>query len=182
MKRFRPLKPDTPSVYTSITRLGASWARRLGTREKHWDAGVEAVAEETLRFWQGVTSGTVSTRTLRRLGHPFGRGASAAEMRGGAKAQRGSPRGRARIPLLPINRQTGALRDTLHIRKIRPGEFSVGTRAPHAPFVLAPRGTDKMVPRGFMRGSRLPAPGPAGALDRYVAFLRRELRRHITGK
>ena len=182
MKRFRPLKPDTPSVYTSVSALGDAWARRLGRREKHWDAGLEALANGALDFWKATTAGTVSSDMLAKLGHPFGRGATSAHRQAGGRAQRGSPRGRARIPLLPINRQTGRLHDTLHLQKLGERQWSVRTTAPHAKFVLSPVGTRYMVPRGFMRGSLLPNPGPAGALDRYVAYLRRELRRHITGQ
>lgn len=180
--QFRRPPKLTQSSYSTVWALTNSWRRRLGEREKHWQGGVQAVASEALDFWKRTTSGTTSEATLAKLGHPFGRGATSAHRQAGGRAQRGSPRGRARIPLLPINRQTGRLHDTLSMVRLRDGEWSVQTRAPHAKYVLAPRGTELMVPRGFMRGSMLPNPGAAGALDRYVASLRRELRRHITGQ
>lgn len=80
-----------------------------------------------------LTSGTVKTATLRRLGHPFSR-----------------RHPKPLIPALPINVQTGRLRKSVRIvatgkRPIYRVQFTV----PYAKYVLALHGTQRMVPRRF---------------------------------
>src|SRR5688572_8509120 len=63
---------------------------------------IEDMKREALR----LTSGTVSTAELRRMGHPYGRRRTGTRRRG---AQRGS------LPRLPIHRQEGALQRSLRV-------------------------------------------------------------------
>lgn len=87
----------------------------------------------------GLTSGTVKTRTLRRLGHPFGR--------------RGSGRKRGTLPTLPINAQTGRLRASFQKVRTSSGSgrvsYDLTNTAPYAKYVLSLGGTTKMVARRF---------------------------------
>ena len=88
-----------------------------------------------------LVSGKVSKSTLRRLGHPFGKTA------GGRK--------RGKLPLLPINVQTGRLKRSLERRKISSHSsdrvYDIGFDAPYAKYVLAIGGTKRMVSRGYWR-------------------------------
>lgn len=76
--------------------------------------------------------GQVSTKTLRRMGHPFGR-------TGGLK--------RGRLAGLPINEQTGMLRANVRAWKTDADSYLLGATVPYAKFVLHPAGTRKMVAR-----------------------------------
>lgn len=92
---------------------------------------------------RGLTSGTTSTATLIRMGHPLGR------RLGGRK--RGS------LPTLPINAQTGKLRGSWRRYKVDlSGKtyYDVIPTVPYAKYVLAVGGTTKMVARGFWREMR----------------------------
>lgn len=97
-----------------------------------------------------LTSGVTSTATLRKLGHPFGRTA-AGRARGVSAAVRARTRYRGAVPLLPINRQTGGLQQSLRVEGPTGAKhsYSVAFTADYAAFVLSPTGTKKMVARGF---------------------------------
>lgn len=92
----------------------------------------------------GLTSGTVKTKTLRKLGHPFGR--------------RASGRKRGRLPVLPINAQTGRLRAGFtRVKVLGSGgkiHYDLSNKAPYAKYILSLGGTTKMVSRGFWRELR----------------------------
>ena len=140
-----------------------------------------------------VTSGTVSTSQLRRLGHPFARGASSAEstpkgaMRGASKKRRQRVGITGVVPLLPINKQSGKLRGGTFMRRTssRPLTFVVGSDVAYAKYIFAPAGTKRMVGRGVMSGKDLGIVGKTGILERRwkarnVALLRvlKEKQRH----
>lgn len=107
-----------------------------------------------------LTAGSVSTRQLRSMGHPFGRSGGQGSDTGGRGVRKklgvvGSKgqtthRGGVLRPL-PINRQTGKLRRGKFVRGpmgIRRA-YDIGSSAPYEPFILSPTGTSKMVARGF---------------------------------
>jgi hypothetical protein len=99
---------------------------------------VNDMKQEALR----LTSGTVSSDTLRAMGHPYARRRTQGRRRGG---QRGS------LPRLPINVQTGTLRKSLRVFKRtshRGISWQLQFTSPHA-IVLSPGGTSTMVARGF---------------------------------
>lgn len=130
-----------------------------------------------VRDHASLTSGGVSTRRLRQMGHPFGRQRSqdrSTGVRGVVKGPRvlfGQEKRRNRLRKgvlmpLPINKQTGRLRRSFW----RTGPIGadrrvdMGFRAPYAKYVLSPEGTQKMVARGFhSHGSGI---GQLGAISK----------------
>lgn len=106
-----------------------------------------------------LTSGTISKGRLKALGHPFGRGDSAEESTSFGLA-RGTGRGQQKVPLLPINRQSGRLQRSLKWfgPRGRDLEYRVWFDAPHARYITHPSGTKKMIGRGLR--------GPKGQLRR----------------
>lgn len=104
----------------------------------------ELMARATLKDVEQSVSGSVKTSTLRKMGHPYGRGFT------GPKGK-----GRGRLPGLPIHVQTGRLRGSVFMEK-RSGSgrqsFAVGFRLPSTDprrYVVSRTGTRKMVARGF---------------------------------
>lgn len=108
------------------------------------------IADLALQDAIELTSGGISERTLRKLGHPFGRNA----VRG--TATRGRMRGSAKgfIPLLPINEQSHKLHDALRLDPIEElgATQSFGLMAgdvEYAKYILSDSGTVFMIGRGF---------------------------------
>lgn len=95
----------------------------------------ERIAREALKDAYELTSGTVPTKTLARMNHPFGRGF-------------GSKRGtRGRLPALPVNVQSGRLRWAIYMEK-RGNTYAIGFRGPdYAKYVLSRTGTKNMLTR-----------------------------------
>lgn len=120
------------------------------------------------------TQGSISTKALAEMGHPFGRSGAGARGVKAAKRKKfagaGAIRGyetdkagrwknsvkpqvnsRGAVNPLPINRQTGKLRKSLRVTgpsgPLR--IYRAGFTAEYAGFVLSPKGTSKMVARGF---------------------------------
>lgn len=120
-------------------------------------SGHEELAKAGYSDGHELTMGRVKTKTLRQLGHPFGRGTSKATWtptgtkRGLRTKDARKLFGKSTIPTLPINRQTGRLRGSLYRRRDSGGiqSFVVGFSAPHAQYVLAVKGTERMVARGY---------------------------------
>src|SRR5207248_385674 len=105
-------------------------------------SALNATVYEVQQYMLRQTSGATSSLQLRRLNHPFGRGAL-------------TPSGRLRgsHPLLPINVQTGRLQRSFVVRPYR-NSFAIGARlgftAAYARFVLRAGGTRFMRARGFL--------------------------------
>lgn len=123
--------------------------------------GHEEIAKGGREDLVGVTGGSISSRQLRLMGHPYGRGASA-KQRGDTKLMR------KKAPLLPINKQTGKLRGGVFLRRASGGtqSFDVGSSAKHSAFIFHPAGTKKMVGRGVMSGKQIGFNGPTGFLEK----------------
>jgi len=102
------------------------------------------IADGGTADYHDLLRGGVSSKTLRRMGHPFGRRLQASKP--------GAGRVRGTLPLLPINRQTGRLIASIQLRPADGGTqaFHVGPTASagRSMFVLSPGGTSKMVARG----------------------------------
>jgi hypothetical protein len=111
---------------------------------KQADAGLQDVIE--------LTGGTVTTETLRKLGHPFGRGVSYGAgnaPRGASKAKLAKFGFKKNIPALPINQQTGKLRRSFRKRKRGNAWEVVSGGVEYAKFILSHDGTAIMVTRGL---------------------------------
>jgi hypothetical protein len=114
-----------------VRRISKPW---IPYDKRQFRSGVNAAIKEMGKIAVELTSGTVSTRELRRMGHPFSR-----------------RRPQASVPKLPINKQSGNLQDAIRIvRRVRGDgeEIYLQVNSPHA-MVLAKGGTSRMVPRGF---------------------------------
>jgi len=108
-----------------------------------------------------LTGGRVTTRQLRAMGHPYGRRAGSSSniktKRTTLGRQRNIKGTRARLPALPINRQSGRLQDAIRLSR-RSGSGKVAqtyilqvlrNMAPYAKYILSLSGTIKMVTRPF---------------------------------
>lgn len=104
-----------------------------------------------------LTGGNISTKQLRAMGHPFGRGLSSKSstasglMRGNRSKKVNA--GRRFVTPLPINKQSGRLRSGIFMRQVSGGTLSyiVGSDAPYEPFILSPSGTKRMIGRGVFK-------------------------------
>lgn len=177
------------SVYRDLRSMADSWERRARLREGDYDGAIREWASECGAFLRRMMSGAITRRQLRRLGHPFGRGSNPAQSGEGYRSVRGADRakarriiGRANVPPLPINVQSGRLRRSVYVRRAGPMDWRTGASAPYARYILSPVGTRRMVGRGLITGRNLPHRGPVGALERYARLTARTLRRMLTGR
>jgi hypothetical protein len=136
----------------------ARFAKMTGDIRK----GHREIVREAWQDAQELTSGAITSKQLAAMGHPFGKGASAAlstpsgRRRGASVASRRKHMGGGSLTGLPINRQTGALQRSRYMRKVSGGaqRFDVGFSAAHGKYVLAVRGTQRMVARGYWREAK----------------------------
>ena len=162
-------------VHHSATALYDAQLKRFATMGMTMREGHRDIAHKCFGRMSHYTRGGISQKTLNRLGNPFGRGASAAErtptglMRGADPAKAKKHTGRVKIPLLPINRQSGKLRQGMYLRKtFFPGAlqaFALGSDVKYAKYILHPAGTKKMVGRGIWGGKML-GQSKAGAIEK----------------
>lgn len=122
----------------------------------------EFVVREAEAFKREILSGPITTKELRRMGHPFARkrmsrrGFERTAMKGGqrlsVKMRHGVvPTVGIAIPRLPINKQSGRLRSGVRLNPVstHPLSYEIGVgQVPYAKYILSPKGTKKMVPRG----------------------------------
>ena len=103
-------------------------------------------------------SGGISSKELRRRGHPFGRRKNrvTTPMYGRGMVKQGHRVHKTKVttptPLLPINRQKGTLAKSFRVipeQGIGLQSFRMQFTARHAKFILNPKGTKKMVGRGY---------------------------------
>jgi len=150
--------------FTDPAKMLAHMRRRAAVAVRDMSQFTEWSAREGYDdAFTGMSGGT-SSDELARMGHPYGRGASAASN----YANAGNVLKRGRAPMLPINRQSGRLRASLRLGTAGKGRFDlgIGRGVPYAQYILHPAGTVKMVGRGLM-GWRKRNPGyPAGLLER----------------
>lgn len=129
----------------------------------------ELLAKFGREDFEDLTKGQIKTKTLRAMGHPFARqrvriqGAQRGVVKGSAgqfknAGLKGQVNARGVVKRLPINIQKGTLRRGIRLvyRGGSSREFVLFSSAPHAKYVLHPKGTDLMVPRGML--------GPNGEL------------------
>lgn len=136
------------ATFRSAAELAKHQRSRARKVRRSLDVGSKAVAEEMRKEAIRLTSGTVTTKQLREMGHPYARRRTGTRRRG---RQRGT------LPRLPIHRQSGRLQKSLRVfRRMssRGISWQIQFTAPHSPFVLAPGGTENMVARGFWAAMR----------------------------
>lgn len=129
-----------------------AWANRLDRHASDVKKGVADLARASRLDWMTFTRGSVSSRELRAMGHPFGR--TGAFQRGQTRAGRRGRFGpqfttRGVLRPLPINRQTGRLYAGIRMVQAGSDAWEISSSAPYARYILAPEGTSKMVGRGF---------------------------------
>lgn len=144
--------------HTTLTSLRVAQRARFEGIKHDIHAVHKMMATDGKEDFSELTSGAVSTKTLRAMGHPFGRLVSGDISTGGRGvrnrqkfAQHLTRRGA--LPLLPINKQTGKLHGAITL---------IGPTGPNfrydlfsnvrdgRQFVLKPGGTSKMVGRGLL--------------------------------
>lgn len=156
-------------VYTTPAQLAMAQRVRFLAAAANMVKVHEILAKSSEEDFVELTSGTITTRELRRMGHPFARsssvaGASRGIVKGDVKKWRlssgvkGQITARGMVNRLPINVQTGRLRSSITLSGPTGGqrEYRLFAAAPHARYVLSPKGTRRMVPRGLL--------GPDGVL------------------
>jgi hypothetical protein len=168
------------SVYRDVRTLAIAQRKRLRATQATMEKGHTMIAIEGREDLHELTAGKISSKTLRKLGHPYGRGSSP----GAGKLQRASGRaktkaatGRASVPLLPINKQSGKLRRGIFLRRSSGGKqaYALGSGARHAKYIMNPAGTSKMVGRGVMTLNN----PKMGMLERRWHARNRELIEHV---
>jgi hypothetical protein len=130
----------------------------MGTARQQW----RQIPEGGYRDLKEFTSGSISSATLREAGYPYARRADSAgnrlgTARGASKsyAKRNPRSTKGFAPLLPINRQTSALHNSVtlwHRSSAFTLESSVGFdkgKAGKSLYAVAPKGTRHVVPRGL---------------------------------
>lgn len=129
------------ATHTTSASLLMAQTRRFAAMQGDAESLLRKVAQEGLADCYRDTSGGISSKTLRRLGHPYARRASL------SVAKHRGVKGIA--PLLPINVQSGRLRRSFDLRKAGRWDWSIWNKAPYARWVLLDGGTRTTVGRGF---------------------------------
>lgn len=142
---------------------------------------VQKIAMESLQDGINLSGGRISSDQLKAMGHPYGRGSSAAQSTAGGLKRKG----RGHAPLLPINQQSGKLRRGWRMvakRVAGKTSYVVFNQAKHAKYILSPWGTRKMVGRTIWGHPSYAKGAPLGLMARYararIKGLRTAMRKH----
>ena len=135
-------------------RTNAAFIKAFDKRIENLTHNMESIHRELvnggIEDHNDLTKGTLSTKQLRKDGHPFARQNGGGRGVVGKGARKGIKKSR---PVLPINKQTGKLRNSFYkvsTKTLFGGRSDkMGFRAYYARFVLRPGGTRKMIDRGF---------------------------------
>lgn len=143
------------ATYRTPSDLAAGQRRRFANAKRSMTVANRELAKAMQGHAIRLTSGNVSTETLRKLGHPFARQGPGVNdtipMRSGGRKRRVRVTVRGVAPLLPINKQTGRLQRSLRIIPVK-DEFRLQFTAPYARYALAP--TKFIVNRNFWPSMR----------------------------
>lgn len=154
-------------TFTKADDLRKHKVKQLQGMRIDYQREVERIARESVQDGINLTGGRITTKQLRQMGHPYGRGTSAATSTpGGLKRL---PRGKA--PLTPINQQSGQLRRGWRMRaQGGPGRrtYIVYNTAKHARYILSPWGTKRMVGRKIWGHPSKAKGAPTGLMARYA--------------
>lgn len=140
------------------------------------DEAVEKLAGRSHNDMVDLTTGNIPKNFLDAV-HPFARGESAANnyAKGGNVGRRRVDADAAKlatgkrvVPLRPINRHTGDLRNSIRLDrpKKKTYDLSIGEGVPYARFILHPAGTKLMVGRGVMGWRKMFARFPMGEIEK----------------
>lgn len=143
------------ATFTSAKALATHQRTRAAKVKRSLESEHGSLVEQAKQDAIKLTSGSVSTKQLRRMGHPFSRRRPQA------------------FPRLPINRQSGQLQKSLRVFRrfdARGLTYQLQFTSPHA-VVLRPGGTAIMVARGFW--AELRKRHTQRAKRRMIAALRR---------
>lgn len=145
------------ATFYSPSALARHIKKRLSTNSSLIRTFHTEMVEQLLIEAQRKTSGGTSKATLAALGHPFGRKAGSHSKYNPVTKRWTTKwaRRRGKLPVMPINVQSGRLRRGFKIRRQRKQGFGqileMVNIAPYAKYILSPTGTSKMVTRPFRR-------------------------------
>lgn len=146
------------ATYRDAAVMARAKKARFAKKRRSLEAETEEIAlglkAEAIR----LNSGTTTQRQLDEKGNPFGRGrgrkTTVEKFKG--RRRRGR-RAKGFAPLLPINEQTGRLKRSLRLVRVRRGDttsYRLFFTVRHAKWILAPGGTSRMVSRRFWEAMR----------------------------
>lgn len=165
------------SVYQRPADLAKAQQKRFDAMKLNQLSAHKELIDQGAADHMLYTGGGISKKALRQMGHPFAR--NGASQRGivknkdkfrtygnrytflsttkkGVVTDSKTQVSRGRIDPLPINRQSGKLRQSFFKTKQTGANHRVqmGFRVNHAKYVLSPTGTKKMIHRGFYSKSK----------------------------
>lgn len=138
-----------PSNYSDFQKLADRYRKIAVQLPKDAEVWHKEIAKEAYRdLKDDLLTGKTSSRQLRKEGHPYAKNRlkKAGAQKKGLMAAR---------PLFPINRQSGRLLGGLYLYEsllIGLQSFELASAAPHAKYIMDPRGTRKMLGRDVMTG------------------------------
>jgi hypothetical protein len=139
-------RPSNAADYRKLADKYRRIAVQLPADAEVWHKEIAKAAYDDLKG--ELLTGKVPTKQLRKEGHPFAKN----RLKKAGAQKKGLLAARA---LLPINRQSGRLLGELYLYEsllIGLQSFELASAAPHAKYILDPRGTKKMMGRGVMTG------------------------------
>lgn len=117
--------------------------KRLQETQTSIEGSVDIMKDQALADAIALTGGSISSKRLRKLGHPFARSKGKALLSGRVSTK-------SKVPLLPINVQSGRLRRAFKSRLYPKQGFDIVVKnVPYAKYILSSRGTEKMIARGL---------------------------------
>lgn len=147
-------------AFTSAIALAKHQQARSAAAVHAQDRGHKYLAESGEDDFRDLTQGPLKQKQLNAMGNPYAWAGKA--QRGGKAGFKSSLKGQITrkgfVSRLPINKQSGKLYQAIFLDGPSGAmkEYRLGSIAPHAKYVLNPKGTSLMVPRGLL--------GPSGEL------------------
>lgn len=121
------------------------------------------MAREGFNDIKELTSGTLKPKQTKGA---FARGLNPAQNLVNAGNVGRRPKMKGRIPMRPINKQTGKLHNSIKVAQSGKYAFDVSVSTPYAKYILNPAGTRLMVGRGVMSWRNINKTGPTGELEK----------------
>ena len=140
------------AVFRDPGALAKTQRLRAEAMKRQLRIGHRELANDMYKEGFKLLSGDIKQRDLDAMGHPFGRRDTPDGKPGRQRRVKGL---KTLMPTLPINYQSGKLRDALRLSQRNQGEKQVfvlqvlKSLAPYARYILSPSGTTKMVTRPF---------------------------------